>query len=336
MESDLGYVKFDPSVTSVDIICKEIEYLGFGATPSDGGYNNVNANMVKDEEPVVTRISVEGMTCHSCVKNIENTISQKPGVKHISVSLEKKEAIIEYNPNKTNPETLRDQIDDMGFEAQPNSDEDEFDLLAKRSCSNTAENSGMKTCTINIEGMTCQSCVKTIETNMKDVTGICEIRVSLENNNASVTYDASLLNPAKIAEIIDDMGFEASPVEGSAVYSESSMATVDITVKGMTCNSCVKTIEGTMSDFPGVRSIKVSLSAENAHVTYEPQKSTAVKIRDAIDDMGFEASLQGWSIFMLFYRIQSNIYNTAIIFKYSASHWVTCRLAYGPSQETHK
>lgn len=57
------------------------------------------------------------MTCNSCVNNIEEVVGVKPGVITIKVSLNEKRADINYDPTKTNPDILRDHIDDMGFEA---------------------------------------------------------------------------------------------------------------------------------------------------------------------------------------------------------------------------
>lgn len=51
--------------------------------------------------------------------------------------------------------------------------------------------------------------------------------------------------------MIDDMGFEAA-----LVHSGSSTVTVGI--EGMTCMSCVKNIESTVGEKPGVLVIKVT------------------------------------------------------------------------------
>ncbi|CAO2623347.1 Copper-transporting ATPase 1 [Lemmus lemmus] len=57
------------------------------------------------------------MTCNSCVQSIEGVISKKPGVKSIRVSLANSTGTVEYDPLLTSPETLREAIEDMGFDA---------------------------------------------------------------------------------------------------------------------------------------------------------------------------------------------------------------------------
>lgn len=61
----------------------------------------------------------------------------------------------------------------------------------------------------------------------------------MEGKHAIVHHDKTI-TPQEICDYIDDMGFEASlPLE---TKQEFSTCTLDI--KGMTCNSCVQSIEG--------------------------------------------------------------------------------------------
>ena len=46
------------------------------------------------------------------------TISSKPGVRHISVSLEKKEATVKFDPISVSAAEITEFINDMGFDAQ--------------------------------------------------------------------------------------------------------------------------------------------------------------------------------------------------------------------------
>ena len=67
---------------------------------------------------------------------------------------------------------------------------------------------------------------------------------------------------------------------------------VELQVKGMTCGSCVSSIETMLGQQPGIRSVSVALLAERAVVEYdEAQGWTPQKIADEIDDIGFEAQV---------------------------------------------
>lgn len=67
---------------------------------------------------VTSVISIEGMTCQSCVKNIEGVIVTLPGVHSVRVDLEGKCGTVIHNPKVVLGAQLADRIDDMGFEAR--------------------------------------------------------------------------------------------------------------------------------------------------------------------------------------------------------------------------
>ena len=282
LEQQQAYVQFYPEKITAKKIAENIDNMGF------------EAYLEKSRNALIARIHVEGMTCQSCVRNIETNMKTKPGVSEIRVSLEDREAFIIYDPKLTNLEVLRDQIDDMGFDATIPKGfhvDHEFDKLARQSLESKERET-----VIDIEGMVCHSCVHNIETNIKDKPGIIDIKVSLENSNGRVKYDSSVITAEKIAELIDDMGFEAK-ISGfgssSALNPEDSTRKVMLNILGMTCNSCVQSIEKKISAVPGVISIKVSLADQTGTVVYHPSKVTPLGIIDAIDDMGFETSLKG-------------------------------------------
>ncbi len=148
-----------------------------------------------DPQTASIRLPIIGMTCQSCVKNIEGNIRTKIGIIKIKVVLSENAGYIDYDPSLTDPKTIAFQIDDMGFEC-PYQPSDELNQIIDTR--------------INIDGMTCQSCVRNITDNISTKPGIVNILVSLEDKCATVQYDNSLTSPIKIAEMIEDMGFDAS------------------------------------------------------------------------------------------------------------------------------
>lgn len=245
------------------------------------------------------------MHCNSCIKNIEGNISVLSGVKKIEVSLEEKEGKIMYSPKQTNGKELATAIEEMGFETSLKrivdvltqheislSEDGKMDNKEIESLENCCKNSNSEV-KISVKGMTCHSCVKTIEQGMSDQPGVQAVNVSLKNEEAVITYDASLTDPGKLREAIDDMGFEASLSSSSSPPVTNDVQAVMINIDGMTCNSCVQTIEKNISQLDGIQSISVSLAAKTAQVRYSPGKITAEQAREAIEDMGFDASLIG-------------------------------------------
>lgn len=68
----------------------------------------------------------------------------------------------------------------------------------------------MQTVVLNIGGMNCGGCVKNVTGILQGVDGVARADVSLEANNATVSFDPAKTNPAALIEAVEDGGFEAS------------------------------------------------------------------------------------------------------------------------------
>uniref|UniRef100_A0A8C8YXN9 Copper-transporting ATPase 2 n=1 Tax=Prolemur simus TaxID=1328070 RepID=A0A8C8YXN9_PROSS len=157
--------------------------------------------------------------------------------------------------------------------------------------------SPVTTSMIRILGMTCQSCVKSIEDMISGLKGVVSIKVSLEQGSATVQYVPSVISLRQVCHQIGDMGFEASVAEGKAASWPSRSlptqeAVVKLRVEGMTCQSCVSSIEGKIRKLQGVVRVKVSLSHQEAIITYQPYLIQPKDLRDHVNDMGFEAAIK--------------------------------------------
>lgn len=144
---------------------------------------------------------------------------------------------------------------------------------------------------IMVEGMVCQSCVQNIEENLSTEKGVKEIKVSLKEKSASVMYDPRITNPRRLADNINDMGFEATPVISESALNGSSTASTDLVstvgIDGMTCHSCVSLIESGIGEIKGVYLVTVSLEKKVATIVYDSTKASTEDFGTAIEDMGF-------------------------------------------------
>ncbi|KAI8824471.1 uncharacterized protein EV422DRAFT_493185 [Fimicolochytrium jonesii] len=145
-----------------------------------------------------------------------------------------------------------------------------------------------KTSTIDIEGMTCGSCVRTIEGQLRPIPGVTSINVSLETNSAIIEFDPQVLTEQKLVDAIEDCGFGAT-LAGAAKKASN----VTISVKGMTCQSCVKTVTAAVRVVPGVSQVVVSLPTETAAIEYDEGLVSPTDLMAAIEDCGFDASMPG-------------------------------------------
>ena len=65
-----------------------------------------------------------------------------------------------------------------------------------------------KTIELNVTGMTCDHCVHAVTNALKDVPGVSDAVVSLEDKKATVTADA--VDIAKLIEAVEEEGYAAT------------------------------------------------------------------------------------------------------------------------------
>ncbi len=133
-------------------------------------------------------LEIDGMTCASCVRRVETALAGVPGVESSSVNLATSKARLSVDPAAVDPQALVAAVDDAGYEARP------------------AE------LRLAIEGMSCASCVRRVETALAGVPGVLEASVNLATNQALVSYVPGLAEPADIAAASAEAGYPAKPL----------------------------------------------------------------------------------------------------------------------------
>ena len=65
-----------------------------------------------------------------------------------------------------------------------------------------------------IQGMTCGNCVRHVEQALKNLSGILKLEVNLENHEALVEYDSTLVTYETMALVLKDAGYSmGKPVD---------------------------------------------------------------------------------------------------------------------------
>ncbi|WP_120966227.1 heavy metal translocating P-type ATPase [Comamonas sp. lk] len=132
---------------------------------------------------------------------------------------------------------------------------------------------------LQVEGMTCASCVGRVERALKKVPGVQQAVVNLATEKASLTID----DPAQASAILPQV-VAAIEKAGYAVPTQN----VDLQVNGMTCASCVGRVERALKKVPGVQSATVNLATERASVQLQGDTEVSALIA-AIAKAGYEA-----------------------------------------------
>ncbi len=66
------------------------------------------------------------------------------------------------------------------------------------------------------------------------------------------------------------------------------MEKLTLTVKGMTCMGCVRSVKNVLEPIPGVSSVDITLENGQVAISYDAAKSGAEQFRNAINDAGYE------------------------------------------------
>ncbi|MEW6497840.1 MAG: cation transporter, partial [Cyanobacteriota bacterium] len=62
-------------------------------------------------------LKLRGMSCASCASNIEEAIRSVPGVSECNVNFGAEQATVQYNPQKTDLETIQNAVEEAGYSA---------------------------------------------------------------------------------------------------------------------------------------------------------------------------------------------------------------------------
>ncbi len=60
-----------------------------------------------------------------------------------------------------------------------------------------------------------------------------------------------------------------------------------LSVPDVSCEHCVKTINGALQGLPGVESVATDIPSKTVHLRYDPNQVSLEKVEAALDDAGY-------------------------------------------------
>ncbi|PEN33483.1 copper chaperone CopZ [Bacillus toyonensis] len=66
----------------------------------------------------------------------------------------------------------------------------------------------MEQLTLKVEGMSCEHCVNSIESSVKELNGVEQVKVQLAEGTVEVTIDSSAITLKDIVAVIEDQGYD--------------------------------------------------------------------------------------------------------------------------------
>lgn len=128
-------------------------------------------------------LPVTGMTCASCVRNVERALKKADGVESASVNLATERASINFDPTQVNTNELIQRIENAGY--------------------------GVATVSVElpITGMTCASCVRNVERAINKAPGVLSVNVNLATEKATVNYLLGSVRRSDLIKAVEAAGY---------------------------------------------------------------------------------------------------------------------------------
>ncbi|MDX2163380.1 MAG: heavy metal translocating P-type ATPase [bacterium] len=137
-------------------------------------------------------LPITGMTCASCVRNVERALTKTEGVDRATVNLATERASVQFDPQMVSVPQLVERVQNAGY--------------------------GVATASIElpITGMTCASCVRNVERAMGKQPGVLEVAVNLATERARVQYLPNVVRRGDLIKAVEAAGYGVVDVSTAA------------------------------------------------------------------------------------------------------------------------
>ncbi|UPH69823.1 heavy metal translocating P-type ATPase [Abyssibius alkaniclasticus] len=135
----------------------------------------------------------------------------------------------------------------------------------------------MTNLSLELNNMSCASCVGRVERVLRAQPGVGAAQVNLATNTATLEYDAPA-TADMLVKAVADAGYPAR---------ETS---TEIAVEGMSCASCVGKVERVLAAQPGVLSASANLARNSATIRYLAGAVTPADLAAKVTAAGYKAS----------------------------------------------
>ncbi|MBO9422978.1 copper-translocating P-type ATPase [Labrenzia sp. R4_2] len=136
-------------------------------------------------------LSVQGMTCASCVGRVERGLSELEGATDVTVNLATETAHLSVESSGQASDAIA-KLEQLGYPART------------------------QTVLLNVGSMTCASCVGRVNKALEAVPGVVAVNVNLASETAHVTYAEGTVSPRVLMEASAAAGYPATLAEAGA------------------------------------------------------------------------------------------------------------------------
>ncbi|ETP63246.1 MULTISPECIES: heavy metal translocating P-type ATPase [Burkholderia] len=241
-------------------------------------------------------LAVDGMHCDGCTGRVQRALAAVPGVVDATVDLGTHAATVTAHET-VEPAQLADALGKAGYRASVRDEaaaQTAAAAPAHRDRAAAPPAPAAVALELDIDGMTCASCVSRVEKALANVPGVTRASVNLATERATVDA-APDVSASRLVDAVKQAGYGATPVAAPAAPSgnvapSTGAADVELEIGGMTCASCVGRVEKALAAVPGVAHASVNLATERASVHGAGRLDPAALVA-AVTTAGYRASL---------------------------------------------
>ncbi|MBW4438225.1 MAG: heavy metal translocating P-type ATPase [Pleurocapsa minor GSE-CHR-MK-17-07R] len=142
-------------------------------------------------------LPITGMTCASCVRNVERALTKTEGVQEASVNLATERASIAFDPATTTVPQLIERVENAGYGV------------------------AISTLELPITGMTCASCVRNVERAISKQAGVLDVTVNLATEKATVRLLPNAIRRADVVKAVENAGYGVLDLSGAEAPADA-------------------------------------------------------------------------------------------------------------------
>ncbi|KAJ1332944.1 hypothetical protein BSLG_008571 [Batrachochytrium salamandrivorans] len=178
-----------------------------------------------------TIVSMNGLTCTSCVSNVHNALIHTPGVYQADVTLKPSVASVLHHPSEASVTHITQRITGLGYQVVGTYSMDviatQGGLAHSAPVLPTSPPVHLRA-SFMVSGMSCSSCVASIENMLKCASGIMSdsVVVTLLPQRVMLLYDPSVITIEQVSSLLEDAGKQLG-VHSSAVNLMTKQAIIE-------------------------------------------------------------------------------------------------------------
>ncbi|MRU15608.1 heavy metal translocating P-type ATPase [Roseovarius sp. A21] len=142
-------------------------------------------------------LSIQGMTCAGCMGRAERALAAVPGVENVSINLANERAQFDLTENGQLSDAIA-ALDEAGYPAR------------------------IETVVLNVESMSCASCVGRVDKALAEVDGVLDVNVNLASETATVRFVDGIASVGDLMAAARESGYPATPAESDTVAEDAS------------------------------------------------------------------------------------------------------------------